>query len=110
MSQPDILRHSGPHQVTVAEGSKNAQSRQAAELSPLEDSPSAAFADIRSHEHSDPASDETQLSEPAADSSDDWYADDDMSLRMDQLKKHNLALAQRLQRLTKSGRKEEKNE
>jgi hypothetical protein len=110
MSQPDILRHSGPHQVTVAEGSKNAQSRQAVERSALEDRPSADFADIRSHEHPDPASDETQLSEPAADSSDDWYADDDMSLRMDQLKQHNLALAQRLQRLTKSGRKEEKNE
>ena len=110
MSQPEILRHAGPHQVSVAVGSKNAQGRQAVERTPLEESPKAELTDIEWHNHADPAPADAQLSDSAADSENVWIVDQDMSLRVDQLKKRNLDLGIRLQRMIGSGRKEEKIE
>ena len=110
MSQPEILRHTGPHQVSVADGSKHAQSRQAVDRSTMEEGPKATLTEIEWRNHAPPPSAEAQLSNLSADSEDVWRVDHDMSLRMDQLKKHNLALRQRLQRMTGSGRKEERNE
>jgi hypothetical protein len=112
MSQPEIVRHSGAHQVTMTEGSKNAQSRHGTEKSTaVPDTARIEPQAIHWREHATPVrSPEAQLSHGAADSTDVWHGDDDMSLRMAQLQKRNLSLAQRLQRMTGSGRKEEKNE
>ena len=110
MSQPEILRHTGPHQVSVTEGSKNAQSRHASERSALEPSAKNEPKDLHLQDRSDHPPPDTQLSDSAADSTDVWHGDDTMSLRIAQLKKQNLALGVRLQRLTGSSRKEESNE
>ncbi len=110
MNKPEILKHSGSHQVSITAGSKNAQSKQSAERSALNPGPQIGLQNTHLNDHPEPISPEAQLPAADADSADVWDSEDDMSRRMDQLNQKNLELGQKLHRLTRSGRKEEKNE